>query len=142
MEKINILWLDGACCDPFSMRMLYKIKSEPRIYVDENMRELKRSEVVNLVMSDYYNEKKYNQWHNERPGISRREPNKVYEVDPEYKAAVDEERIYILYLMGISIVAISKLFEYSRPTIYKKIKRFEEARLQEFLPFWQQGFTL
>lgn len=142
MEKINIIWGDGAFGDEFSLQMLYKIKSEPRRYADENMRELKRSDVVHWVMSEYYNEKKCKQWHEERPGIKLYEAHKIYEIDRDYKAAVDEERIYILYLMGISIVAISKLFGYSRPTIYKKIRRFEKERLQEFLPFWQLGFTL
>lgn len=141
MEKINILWLDGACYDPFSLGLLYRIKSMQRKYVDENMREIKRSDVVNSVMSDYYNEKKCSQWHNDRPGISRREPHEVYKIDPEYKAIVDEERIYILYLMDISIVEISKLFGYSRPTIYKKIKHFEKERLQEYFPFGQWRFT-
>lgn len=137
MKKINIIWLGGACCDPFSISVLYNTKSEPRRYVDKNMHELKVSEVVNWVMSDYYNEEKCRQWHNERPGINRREPHEIYAIDPEYKAAVDEERIYILYLMGINIVTISKLSGYSRPTIYKKIKHFEEERLREFTSFWQ-----
>lgn len=48
---------------------------------------------------------------------------------------IKEEKIYILHLMGVGDTKIGEYFGVSRQTIHKKIKDFEENRLQEFRRF-------
>ncbi len=48
---------------------------------------------------------------------------------------IKEEKIYLLHLMGVGDTKIGKYFGVSRQTIHKKIRDFEEKRLQEFRRF-------
>ncbi len=57
----------------------------------------------------------------------------LYQYNEEYRKSVDEERLYLLYLIGIEVTKVANNFGVSRQTVYSRIKNFEENRLQEFL---------
>lgn len=57
----------------------------------------------------------------------------LYQCDEEYRKSVDEERLYLLCLTGISVTKVANIFGVSRQTVYSRMKYFEENRLQEFL---------
>lgn len=133
MREVVLLLEGGPFYYDLCIRDLYKYKSTPFVYADEYFREVEKSKVLEWVKDKYFNNQKCEQWNDEHPYDRERSPEELYQTDEEYKKAVDEERLYIMYLMGIDKTAIAKHFGYSRPTVYTKIKQFEENRLQEFL---------
>ena len=46
---------------------------------------------------------------------------------------LNEEKIYMLHLMGIGATRIGEYFGVSRQTVHKKINSFEDNRLQKFI---------
>ena len=83
--------------------------------------------------SKYYNDRKFVEYCKERKGKILETAEQLYQYNEEYRKSVDEERLYLLYLIGIAVTKVANTFGVSRQTVYSRIKNFEENRLQEFL---------
>ncbi len=84
-------------------------------------------------MNDYYNDRKFTEYCKEGKGRIPETAEQLYQWNEEYRKSVDEERLYLLYLIGIAVTKVANTFGVSRQTVYSRIKSFEENRLQEFL---------
>lgn len=117
-------------CDELGVKMLYKNRENINGYENEQGKELRQKEVQDWIMNNYYNSKIYMEWCNSGKVHCPKGEQTLYMNNEEYKEVVDMERIYMLYLMGVEITKIANLFDISRPTVYKKIKIYEEKFLQ------------
>ena len=102
---------DEMFCDEISIKLLYQHRRTTSGFVDDNNEPVRKSEVEDWIMENYYNDRKFN----------------------VYRRSVDEERLYLLYLIGTPVTKIASIFGVSRQTVYSRIKAFEENRLHEFL---------
>lgn len=124
---------DEMFCDEISIKLLYQHKNKIEGFVDENNNQVSKSAVADWVMENYYNDRKFVEYCKERKGKILETAEQLYQYNEEYRKSVDEERLYLLYLIGIAVTKVANTFGVSRQTVYSRIKNFEENRLQEFL---------
>lgn len=124
---------DEMFCDEISIKLLYQHKNKIEGFVDENNNQVSKSAVVDWIMENYYNDRKFVEYCKERKGKILETAEQLYQYNEEYRKSVDEERLYLLYLIGIAVTKVANTFGVSRQTVYSRIKNFEENRLQEFL---------
>ena len=108
LEKVWVLY-DEMFCDELSIKLLYQKKDSISEFVDENENPISKSAVAVWIMENYYNDRKFVEYCKERK-------------------SVDEERLYLLYLIGIAVTKVANTFGVSRQTVYSRIKNFEENR--------------
>lgn len=124
---------DEMFCDEISIKLLYQHKNKIEGFVDENNNQVSKSAVADWIMENYYNDGKFVEYCKERKGKILETAEQLYQYNEEYRKSVDEERLYLLYLIGIAVTKVANTFGVSRQTVYSRIKNFEENRLQEFL---------
>lgn len=124
---------DEMFCDEISIKLLYQHKNKIEGFVDENNNQVSKSAVVDWIMENYYNDRKFVEYCKERKGKILETAEQLYQYNEEYRKSVDEERLYLLYLIGIAVTKVANTFGVSWQTVYSRIKNFEENRLQEFL---------
>lgn len=124
---------DEMFCDEISIKLLYQHKNKIEGFVDENNNQVSKSAVADWIMENYYNDRKFVEYCKERKGKILETAEQLYQYNEEYRKSVDEERLYLLYLIGIAVTKVANTFGVSRQTVYSRIKNFEENRLQEFL---------
>ena len=124
---------DEMFCDEISIKLLYQHKNKIEGFVDENNNQVSKSAVADWIMENYYNDRKFVEYCKERKGKKLETAEQLYQYNEEYRKSVDEERLYLLYLIGIAVTKVANTFGVSRQTVYSRIKNFEENRLQEFL---------
>lgn len=124
---------DEMFCDEISIKLLYQHKNKIEGFVDENNNQVSKSAVADWIMENYYNDRKFVEYCKERKGKILETAEQLYQYNEEYRKSVDEERLYLLYLIGIAVTKVANTFGVSRQTVYSRIKNFEENRLQDFL---------
>ena len=124
---------DEMFCDEISIKLLYQHKNKIEGFVEENNNQVSKSAVADWIMENYYNDRKFVEYCKERKGKILETAEQLYQYNEEYRKSVDEERLYLLYLIGIAVTKVANTFGVSRQTVYSRIKNFEENRLQEFL---------
>ena len=124
---------DEMFCDEISIKLLYQHKNKIEGFVDENNNQVSKSAVADRIMENYYNDRKFVGYCKEGKGKILETAEQLYQYNEEYRKIVDEERLYLLYLIGIAVTKVANTFGVSRQTVYSRIKNFEENRLQEFL---------
>lgn len=124
---------DEMFCDEISIKLLYQHKNKIEGFVDENNNQVSKSAVADWIMENYYNDRKFVEYCKERKGKILETAEQLYQYNEEYRKIVDEERLYLLYLIGIAVTKVANTFGVSRQTVYSRINNFEENRLQEFL---------
>lgn len=132
LEKVWVLY-DEMFCDELSIKLLYQNKDLINEFVDENENPISKSAVADWIMENYYNDRKFVEYCKEGKGKIPETAEQLYQCNEEYRKSVDEERLYLLYLIGIAVKNVANTFGVSRQTVYSRIKNFEEKRLQEFL---------
>lgn len=132
LEKVWVLY-DEMFCDELSIKLLYKNKNCINEFVDENENPIRKSAVTDWVMNNYYNDREFMEYCKEGKGKIPETAEQLYQCNEEYRKSVDEERLYLLYLIGVPVTKVANIFGVSRQTVYSRIKNFEENRLQEFL---------
>ena len=135
METIEKVWVtyNGMFCDELSIKLLYENQDNINGFVDENDNTISKSAVADWIMENYYNDRKFMEYCKEGKGKIPETAEQLYLWNEEYRKSVDEERLYILFQIGIAVTKVANLFGISRQTVYARIKSFEENRLQEFL---------
>lgn len=135
METLKKVWVvyDEMFCDELSIKLLYQNKDLINEFVDENDNHISKSAVADWVMNNYYNDRKFAEYCKEGKGKIPETAEQLYQCNEEYRKSVDEERLYLLHLIGIEVTKVANIFGVSRQTVYSRIKVFEENRLQEFL---------
>lgn len=132
LEKVWVLY-DEMFCDELSIKLLYKNKDLINEFVDENENPISKSAVADWIMEYYYNDRKFVEYCKQGKGKIPETAEQLYQCNEEYRKSVDEERLYLLFLIGVSVTKVANTFGVSRQTVYSRIKNFEENRLQEFL---------
>ena len=132
LEKVWVLY-DEMFCDELSIKLLYQNKDLINEFVDENENPISKSAVADWIMQNYYNDRKFVEYCKERKGKIPETAEQLYQYNEEYRKTVDEERLYLLCLIGIPVTKVANTFGISRQTVYSRIKNFEDNRLQEFL---------
>ena len=132
LEKVWVLY-DEMFCDELSINLLYQNKDLINEFVDENENPISKSAVVDWIMENYYNDRKFVEYCKQGKGKIPETAEQLYQCNEEYRKSVDEERLYLLYLIGVPVTKVANIFGVSRQTVYSRIKNFEENRLQEFL---------
>ena len=132
LEKVLVEY-DEMFCDEISIKLLYQHKNKIEGFVDENNNQVSKSAVADWIMENYYNDRKFVGYCKEGKGKILETAEQLYQYNEEYRKSVDEERLYLLYLIGIAVTKVANTFGVSRQTVYGRIKNFEENRLQEFL---------
>lgn len=132
LEKVWVLY-DEMFCDELSIKLLYKNKDLINEFVDENENPISKSAVADWIMENYYNDRKFVEYCKEGKGKIPETAEQLYQCNEEYRKSVDEERLYLLFLIGVSVTKVANIFGVSRQTVYSRIKSFEENRLQEFI---------
>lgn len=132
LEKVWVLY-DEMFCDELSIKLLYKNKDLINEFVDENENPISKSAVADWIMENYYNDRKFVEYCKQGKGKIPETAEQLYQCNEEYRKSVDEERLYLLFLIGVSVTKVANTFGVSRQTVYSRIKNFEENRLQEFL---------
>ncbi len=113
----NGLWVEYEECfeDEATISMLYELREDSGkvylLYKNGHGKYISLEEAVKWILEKYANEK-------------------------STAEELKEEKMYILYLMGINVTKIGEYFGVSRQTVHKKIKSFESNRLQQFLPHY------
>ena len=135
METFEKVWVayNDMFCDKISIKLLYENKGNIDEFVDENGNTISKSAVADWVMENYYNDRKFMEYCKEGKGKIPETAEQLYLWNEEYRKSVDEERLYILFQIGVAVTKVANLFGISRQTVYARIKSFEENRLQEFL---------
>lgn len=132
LEKVWVLY-DEMFCDELSIKLLYQNKDLINEFVDENENPISKSAVADWIMEYYYNDRKFVEYCKQGKGKIPETAEQLYQCNEEYRKSVDEERLYLLFLIGVSVTKVANTFGVSRQTVYSRIKNFEENRLQEFL---------
>ena len=132
LEKVLVEY-DEMFCDEISIKLLYQHKNKIEGFVDENNNQVSKSAVADWIMENYYNDRKFVEYCKERKWKILETAEQLYQYNEEYRKSVDEERLYLLYQIGIAVTKVANTFGVSRQTVYSRIKNFEENRLQEFL---------
>lgn len=132
IEKVLVLY-DEMFCDELSIKLLYHNKDLINEFVDENDNPISKSAVAEWIMENYYDDRKFMEYCKEGKGRIPETAEQLYQCNEEYRKCVDEERLYLLYLVGVSVTKVANTFGVSRQTVYSRIKNFEENRLREFL---------
>lgn len=127
LEKVWVLY-DEMFCDELSIKLLYQKKDSISEFVDENENPISKSAVADWIMEKYYNDRKFVEYCKERKGKILETAEQLYQYNEEYRKSVDEERLYLLYLIGIAVTKVANTFGVSRQTVYSRIKNFEENR--------------
>lgn len=125
IEKVYVTY-DEMFCDEISVDILCKNKGNINGYESCKGETLTKKEVTDWIVANYYNRRGYVEWYNSSKIHNSMDERKLYLYDANYKELVDMERLYILYLMGMEITKIAEIFDISRPTVYKRIKTYEE----------------
>ena len=135
METIEKVWVtyNGTFCDELSIKVLYENKGNIDEFEYENGNTISKSAVADWIMENYYNDRKFMEYCKEGKGKIPETAEQLYLWNEEYRKSVDEERLYILFQIGVAVTKVANLFGISRQTVYARIKSFEENRLQEFL---------
>ena len=102
-------------------------------FVDENGNTISKSAVADWVMNNYYNNRKFVEYCKEGKGKIPETAEQLYLWNEGYRKSVDEERLYLLFQIGVAVTKVANLFGISRQTVYARKKSFEEDRLQEFI---------
>lgn len=141
METVNevLVLYDEFFVDELTIQLLYEKKDCVVEYQDENGNEIKKHIVMDWVLNQYYNHDKFLECRRKCSERRYETERQLYQYNEEYQRLVDEERLYILYLIGIEVTKVANIFGVSRQTVYKRIKSFEENRLQEFAPNSKKG---
>lgn len=124
IEKVFVTY-DEMFCDELSVDILYENKGNINGYEDNKGNVLTKKEVVNWVLEKYYSRKIYIEWCECGRIQNPQGADKLYLQNIEYRKLVEEERIYILFLLEVEVTKIADIFGVSRPTVYKKIESFE-----------------
>lgn len=132
LEKVLVEY-DEMFCDEISIKLLYQHKNKIEGFVDENNNQVSKSAVADWIMENYHNDRKFMKYCKEGKGKIPETAEQLYQCNEEYRKSVDEERIYLLFLIGVPVTKVANIFGVSRQTVYSRIKNFEENRLQEFL---------
>lgn len=132
LEKVWVLY-DEMFCDELSIKLLYKNKDLINEFVNENENPISKSAVADWIMENYYNGRKFVEYCKQGKGKIPETAEQLYQCNEEYRKSVDEERLYLLFLIGVSVTKVANTFGVSRQTVYSRIKNFEENRLHEFL---------
>lgn len=132
LEKVWVLY-DEMFCDELSIKLLYQNKGLINEFVDENENPISKSAVTDWIIKNYYNDRKFMEYCEEGKGRIPETAEQLYQLNEEYRKSVDEERLYLLCLIGMSVTKVANIFGVSRQTVYSRMKNFEENRLQEFL---------
>lgn len=132
LEKVLVIY-DEMFCDELAIKLLYENKESINEFVDENDNHISKSAVADWIMENYYNDRRFADYCKQGQGKIPETAEQLYQYSEEYRKYVDEERLYLLYLIGVSVTKVAKVFGVSRQTVYSRIKIFEENRLQEFL---------
>lgn len=121
--------------DKLSIELVCKNKENIIGFMDENSNPISKKVVADWIMENYYNETKFKEYC--RDGRYRRPETakELYQWNEEYRKSVDEERLYLLYLIKLPITEIADIVGVSRQTVYSRIKVFEEKRLNEILRY-------
>lgn len=130
IEKVFVTY-DEMFCDELDVKVLYKNKENINGYENDNGEVMTRKDVVDWVMTKYFNHRVYVNWCNSGRVRFSQDEEKLYLYDEEYRELIDTERLYILYLLDVEITKIAEIFDVSRPTVYKKIKAYEEKNIKE-----------
>lgn len=135
METFEKVWVtyNGMFCDELSIKLLHENQDNIEGFVDENDNTISKSAVADWIMENYYNDRKFMEYCKEGKGKIPETAEQLYLWNEEYRKSVDEERLYILFQIGVAVTKVANLFGISRQTVYARIKSFEENRLQEFL---------
>lgn len=135
METLEKVWVvyDEMFCDELSIKLLYQNKDLINEFVDENENPISKSAVTDWIMKNYYNNRKFMEYCEEGKDRIPEIAEQLYQLNEEYRKSVDEERLYLLCLIGMSVTKVANIFGVSRQTVYSRMKNFEENRLQEFL---------
>lgn len=113
---------DEMFCDEISIKLLYQHKNKIEGFVDENNNQVSKSAVADWIMENYYNDRKFVEYCKERKGKILETAEQLYQYNEEYRKSVDEERLYLLYLIGIAVTKVANTFGVSRQTVYSRIK--------------------
>lgn len=132
LEKIFVVY-EEMFCDELSIKLLYENKDNVDGFADGSGNTISKSVVADWIMKNYYNDRKFMEYCRECKGRTPETAEQLYQCDEGYRKSVDEERLYLLYQIGVAVTKVANTFGISRQTVYSRIKSFEENRLQEFL---------
>ena len=132
MEKIWVAY-EEIFRDELSISLLYQRKGNIDGFMDEKDNPISKSAVADWIMENYYNNRKFMEYCKEGKGRIPETAEQLYQCNEEYRKCVDEERLYLLYLVGVPVTKVANTFGISRQTVYSRIKNFEDNKLQEFL---------
>ncbi len=100
LEKVLVEY-DEMFCDEISLKLLYQHKNKIEGFVDENNNQVSKSAVADWIMESYYNDRKFMEYCTDGKGKIPETAEQLYQFNEEYRKIVDEERLYLLCLIGM-----------------------------------------
>lgn len=141
LEKVWVLY-DEMFCDELSIKLLYQHKDFINEFVDENENPISKSAVADWIMENYYNDRKFVEYCKEGKGKILETAEQLYQYNEEYRKSVDEERLYLLYMIGIAVTKVANTFGVSRQTVYSRIKTLKKTDCRNFYRMAERLDTL
>lgn len=132
MDAFEEVWVvyDGFFYDKLTAELIYESRDNIKGFRDEKDNLLSKSEVAGWIMKHYYNRRKFVEYRWKEKGRTPDTAEQLYQWNEDYRKSVDEERLYLLYMIGIPVTKVANIFGVSRQTVYSRVKKFEE---HEFL---------
>lgn len=132
MDAFEKVWVvhDEFYYDDLTAELIYESRDNIEGFRDENENILSKSEVADWILKHYYNRRKFVEYCRKEKGRTSDTAEQLYQWNEEYRKSVDEERLYLLYMIGIPVTKVANIFGVSRQTVYSRVKKFEE---HEFL---------
>lgn len=114
MEAIEKVWVtyNGTFCDELSIKVLYENKGNIDEFEDENGNTISKSAVADWIMENYYNDRKFMEYCKEGKGKIPETAEQLYLWNEEYRKSVDEERLYVLFQIGVAVTKVANLLVY------------------------------
>ncbi len=132
VSKVLVLY-DEFFVDELTIQLLYENKNSVVEYQDENGNVIGKHIVMAWVLNQYYDYGKFVEYRKKYQERGFETERQLYQYNEEYRRLVDDERLYLLYLIGIEVTKVANIFGVSRQTVYNRIQNFEKNKLQEVI---------
>ncbi len=132
VSKVLVLY-DEFFVDELTIQLLYENKNSVVEYQDENGNVIGKHTVMDWVLNQYYDYGKFVEYRKKYQERGFETERQLYQYNEEYRRLVDDERLYLLYLIGIEVTKVANIFGVSRQTVYNRIQNFEKNKLQEVI---------
>lgn len=108
METLEKAWVlyGEMFCDELSIKLLYQKKDLINKFVDENENLISKSVVADWIMENYHYDRKFVEYCKEGKEKILETAEQLYQYNEEYRKSVDEESLYLLYLISIAVTKV------------------------------------